>query len=599
MERAQAGRRRSRGRRPFLTRRSWALLGGMALFALCFCSIVAVTIGGRILDALRSDESQPLVTPTITWAPDSAELTVAVSPVMAPALEEMAQEFNRLKQKTPDGQTMRVILQPLTPEQMVERSLGQTPFQAIAPDSSLWLTQLDQRWARLQAEESGETGGTGGAGEIPARRVSDPVRYAVSPIVIAAWEDAARELGWPDRPIGWREIQRKAQEDPNFKWNHPSTGHAAGLLATLAEFYAAAGVTRNLTPEMATDPEVLAYVREVEATVRFYGEGEEVIVQRLAQEGRDFLDAFVAQEQTVIAWNQSNPSERLVAIYPAEGTLWADHPLALLELGAGDELAVTDNQRRTFRAFADFLAGEEAQRRFLALGYRPANLAIPLDGPGSPFAASDAVDWRQPQTTLQMPSAAVVDVVQNAWWYTKRPTNVYLVVDTSSSMAGIKLERTRAALRAFVSQIRGNRDRVGLVEFGSEIKRFEPLRTMSDAGRAEMLAAIDGMEADGFTALLDAVYQAYADLQVVNDQEAINAIVVMTDGQENDSDLYLDDLAQIFQEGETPVVVFTIAFGDDADEELLQELARIGNGQFRRADETDIEELYRIISTYF
>ncbi len=565
----------------------------MALFALCFCSIVAVTLGGRIIDALRSDGSQAQATPAITWAPDSAELTVAVSPVMAPSLEEMAQEFNRQKLETPDGQTMRVSLQPLTPEQMVERSLGQTPFQAIAPDSSLWLTQLDQRWAEFQAEGSDDTG------EIPPRRVSDPVRYAVSPIVIAAWESTARELGWPDRPIGWQEIQRKAQANPDFKWNHPSTSHAAGILATLAEFYAAAGVTRNLTPELATDPAVLDYVREVEATVRFYGEGEEVIVQRLAQEGRDFLDAFVAQEQTVIAWNQSGPEERLVAIYPAEGTLWADHPLALLELGAGDELAVTDNQRRTFRAFADFLTSEETQRRFLALGYRPANLVIPLDGPGSPFAESDAVDWRQPQTTLQMPSAAVVDVVQNAWWYTKRPTNVYLVVDTSSSMAGGKLERTRAALRAFVTQIRGTRDRVGLVEFGSGIKRIESLRTMNDAGRAQMLAAIDSMEADGFTALLDAVYQAYADLQMVNDREAINAIVVMTDGQENDSTLYLEDLAQIFQEGETPVVVFTIAFGDDADEDLLQELARIGNGQFRRASETDIEELYRVISTYF
>ena len=593
MAKTRSDHRRSSRRRPVLTRRSWMLLGGMALFALCFCSIVTVSIGGRIIDALRSDESQAQATPTIAWAPDSAELTVAVSPVMAPSLEEMAQEFNRQKRETPDGQTMRVTLQPLTPEQMVERSLGQTPFQAIAPDSSLWLTQLDQRWAELQAGENAEAGG------IPPRRVSDPVRYAVSPIVIAAWESTARELGWPDRPIGWQEIQRKAQADPNFKWNHPSTSHAAGILATLAEFYAAAGVTRNLTPELATDPAVLEYVREVEATVRFYGEGEEVIVQRLAQEGRDFLDAFVAQEQTVIAWNQANPGERLVAIYPAEGTLWADHPLALLELGAGDELAVTDNQRRTFRAFADFLTGEEAQRRFLALGYRPANLAIPLDGPGSPFAESDAVDWRQPQTTLQMPSAAVVDVVQNAWWYTKRPTNVYLVVDTSSSMAGAKLERTRAALRAFVTQIRGNRDRVGLVEFGTGVKRFEPLRTMNDAGRAQMLAAIDSMEADGFTALLDAVYEAYADLQVVNDQEAINAIVVMTDGQENDSSLYLEDLAQLFQEGETPVVVFTIAFGDDADEDLLQELARIGNGQFRRASETDIEELYRVISTYF
>ncbi len=74
-------------------------------------------------------------------------------------------------------------------------------------------------------------------------------------------------------------------------------------------------------------------MRNVEATVRFYGEGEEVIVERLAEEGRNFLDAFVAQERVVIDWNRADRGDRLVAIYPAEGTLWTDHPMALLNLG--------------------------------------------------------------------------------------------------------------------------------------------------------------------------------------------------------------------------------------------------------------------------
>jgi Ca-activated chloride channel family protein len=210
------------------------------------------------------------------------------------------------------------------------------------------------------------------------------------------------------------------------------------------------------------------------------------------------------------------------------------------------------------------------------------------------------VDPRQPQTTLQVPSAAVVQVVQNVWWYTKRPTNVYLVVDTSGSMRGVKLERTREALQAFVSQIRGDRDQVGLIEFGSGVKRFEPLRPLDDRSRQELAGQIDGMEADGQTALIDAVWEAYGNLQGTGDTEAINALVVMTDGRENNSAYSTSDLQLRFeQEQAVTVVVFTIAFGSDADMGLLQHIARIGNGQFRRADETDIEELYRIISTYF
>jgi Ca-activated chloride channel homolog len=564
---------------------------GALVFAACFCSIVAVSVGQRVMNffgpatVVTSEEPAQ-----ITWSADSAELTIAVSPVMAPTLTERVEAFNRQSLRTPDGKTMSVQLTLLTPQEIVDQSLGQPRFQAVAPDSSIWLNQIDQRWAQAQAAE---------AGTIIQRRVGEPVRYAISPIVIAAWEETARGLGWPDQPVGWGEIQRRATEDSNFKWNHPSTQHAAGLLATLAEFYAGAGLTRGLTEEIATQPEVLDYVRSVEATVRFYGEGENVIVERLAQEGRNFLDAFVAQEQTVIQWNSGRRDNRLVAIYPAEGTLWTDHPLALLELSGNIALSVTNNQRLTFRAFVDFLTAEESQRAFLAAGYRPADLSIELDASGSPFANTNAVDWRQPKTTLQIPSAAVVEVIQNVWWYTKRPTNVYLVVDTSGSMEGEKLNRAKTALHSFIAQIQGDRDQVGIVEFGSGVKRFEPLRTMTGGGQARMSELITNMQAYGNTAFIDAVWQANQDLQTVADREAINAIVVMTDGQENASNYDINDLRRALESNRVPVVIFTIAFGRDADDALMQEMARIGGGQFRRADETDLEELYRIISTYF
>ncbi|MEZ4832836.1 MAG: VWA domain-containing protein [Caldilineaceae bacterium] len=173
------------------------------------------------------------------------------------------------------------------------------------------------------------------------------------------------------------------------------------------------------------------------------------------------------------------------------------------------------------------------------------------------------------------------------------------MVDTSGSMEGEKLARTKTALQSFISQIQGERDQVGIVEFGSGVKRFEPLRSVTQSGRARMSELVDSMDAYGNTALIDAVWQANEDLQRVADNEAINAIVVMTDGQENDSNFDVNDLRSALRSNNTPVVVFTIAFGRDAEDELMQEIARDGNGQFRRADETDIEELYRIISTYF
>lgn len=575
--------------------RALIFAGGAILFAMIMC--VSVVGGGAFWfinsTSLRIAEDSDFGPTRPTWADDSAELQVAVSPVMAPVLADLALQFNAQEQRTPDGRTMSVAISAMEPERMVDAALDAPPFQAVSPDSSLWLDRLEQRWAGRSVVDT--------ANQLPVgqARISQQVRYAVSPIVIAAWESAARDLGWPDNPVGWQTIQQQATADPNFKWNHPSTNTAAGLLATLAEFYAGAGLTRGLTAEAATAPETLEYVQAVEATVRFYGEGEEVIVARLAEEGRNFLDAFVAQERVVIDWNQRQDGERLVAMYPAEGTLWTDHPLALLELGGGNETAVTANQRLTYAAFADFLTAPETQQALLAAGYRPADLSIALDGPGSPFAGSDAVDWREPQTTLQMPSPAVVDVVQNTWYYTKRPTNVYLVVDTSGSMEGEKLVLTQRALQSFVAQIQGNRDAVGLVEFGSDIKSFLPVRALDDATRADLVGTIERMEAFGSTALIDATIDAAVDLKAQGTHEAINALVVMTDGRENESNRDLRDLQRVLAGEGPPIVIFTIAFGRNADEGLLYNMATIGDGQFRRADETDIEELYRIISTYF
>jgi Ca-activated chloride channel family protein len=403
-------------------------------------------------------------------------------------------------------------------------------------------------------------------------------------------------MGWPETPIGWQDLLRRAQSDPNFRWSHPSTSSASGLLATLAEFYAGAGKTRGLTIEDVTDQATLDYVAALEKTVRFYGEGDEpALIEQALLEGRDFLDAFVVQEQMVVDYNQRRQGqEALVAIYPVEGTLWEDHPLALLETGD-----LTSLQRQTFAEFGDYLLSPQAQQVVLQFGYRPADLATPLDSAESPLTAENGVDANEPETTLQVPNASVIKVVRDVWWYTKRHTNVYLVVDTSGSMEGQKLEQAQAALRSFLDQIKGDTERVGLIEFATYVYPTVDLGEMG-ANRVALENAVDRMEARGDTALLDGVYEAYLRLQKVGDTERINAIVVMTDGQENNSDTSLSRLVSDLERNyPVQIVVFCIAYGDDADMDTLRWIAEPTGGQVREGDPETILDLYKVLSTYF
>jgi Ca-activated chloride channel family protein len=237
----------------------------------------------------------------------------------------------------------------------------------------------------------------------------------------------------------------------------------------------------------------------------------------------------------------------------------------------------------------------------LAAGYRPADPSIPLDIAGSPLTAANGVDATQPQTALQIPGGSVVEVVRDVWWYTKRHTNVILVVDTSGSMEGDKISNVKEALRAFVEQIKGPEEAVGLVEFYTYVDVLEPLDRLA-VNRDDLLRSIDGLIADGDTALLDAVFEAYVALQELGDAERINAIVVMTDGRENYSNISLNHLADYMRQGNetgVPVIVFAVAYGEDADHRTLGILAEATGGQVYKGTLETIRQLYTILSTYF
>jgi len=507
-------------------------------------------------------------------------LEIAYSPEKQVLFEELVKRFNAKRLRTPSGKVISVVASQMEPEAMIEAALAGR-FQALSPDSSVWLAQLELGWQNQQRSETSIVGET--------------TRFAVSPVVIAMWEETARSLGYPDKAIGWADLLAAARINPDFKWSHPSTSSASGLLATLAAFYAGAGKTRGLTVTDATAEQTLAYVAALEKTVRYYGEGERAVIQQVQEKGSAYLDAFVVQEQLVIQFNERS-KDKLVAIYPVEGAMWEDHPLVLLE-----RPDTTAEQRLAYRSFRDFLLSHDVQMLVLANGYRPTDLSIPLDSPSSPIKAANGVDPTQPKTTLQIPSPAVIQVVRDVWQYTKRKTNVYLVADVSGSMQGEKLEQAKEAFLTFLNLIKGEQERVGLIVFSSNVTEAVPLSELA-TNREILRSTIADLYAGGNTALLDAIDLAYESLQRRQDRERINAIVVMTDGKENNSGIRVKDLTAKLQQGHQsglPVVVFCVAYGNDADMDTLERISAASGGQTRRGSPETIQQLYKLLSTYF
>ena len=500
-------------------------------------------------------------------------LTLAYSPEKEDLLLKLVIGFNL--SRPPGVPTIHAVRIDMV--DMLEGSVD-GEFDAISPDSSIWLDQLDRKWQQ------------GNPGASPL--VGATTRYAVSPIVIAMWESKAAQLGLDTSAVSGQDLLKMVVENPTFRWSHTSPTTASGLLATTGEFYAGAGKLSNLTREDLEAETTLGYVKTVESTVaRYGGESEDKVVIRMLAEGGQPLDAFVAQEQLVIYFNRNSEGEKLVALYPVEGTFWMDHPLVLL-----NGPWVTEEQKQAFDEFARFVREEEQKRLVLREGYRFEEGPVPPQEEGSLILPEYGADPTEPKTLLEIPPPDILESIRETWRLLKKPANIYLVVDVSGSMEGEKLTGAKDALRSFVDQVQGQRENVTLVVFSSDVREIERLGQLDERRRQSLSASISRLQAGGSTLLYKAVAYAFRRLQEQGDPGRINVIVAMTDG------ISQGDI-QVLEAGlrgaTTPVMIFTVGYGEDADLDVLQRIARLGDGQVYPSDPETIEKLYELLSAFF
>jgi Ca-activated chloride channel family protein len=249
-------------------------------------------------------------------------------------------------------------------------------------------------------------------------------------------------------------------------------------------------------------------------------------------------------------------------------------------------------------AFLAHLKTRAAQERALALGLRPADPKVPI---GSPIDAEHGCDPKQPQTLLEMPRGEGLRKLLEIFRELKKPSDVTLVFDKSGSMAGAALTEAKAGATAFLRALQP-RDEVSILFFdGRTYPIVGPLRV--GKARDDLIGRIAGVTASGGTALYEAIASAYKTMRsrAESDRGKIHALVVMTDGKDENSQLTLEQLKKGFprEEEETQVKFFTISYGTNASSEVLSQVAEAGDGSHSEGTVTNIVQVYRDIASFF
>ena len=318
----------------------------------------------------------------------------------------------------------------------------------------------------------------------------------------------------------------------------------------------------------------------------------------------NYVSAVAVEEKSVIDYNLGNPDGildpgeqprppkvPLVAIYPKEGTLFSDSPYFIL-----DAPWVDQKQKDAAKVFEDFVKQPENQQQVLAYHFRPGNTSV---GIGDPITSANGVDPNQPQTLLEVPQPRVLTALLDKWERQRKKAKVTLVLDVSGSMgddadpknpdAGTKLDLAKQAIRDAVALFSPD-DEISFVIFSTglgpqqdqRVLEVVPSGRVADIGE-RLRSAVAGLSPINDTPLYDVTKETYQSAVAAFDPTRINAVVLLTDGKNDDGNpdddqRQLQDLLNTLRAGNEgqashAVRVFPIAYGADADSATLKAIA--------------------------
>jgi Ca-activated chloride channel family protein len=159
------------------------------------------------------------------------------------------------------------------------------------------------------------------------------------------------------------------------------------------------------------------------------------------------------------------------------------------------------------------------------------------------------------------------------------PVAVSLVIDTSGSMSGAKIEHARLAARELVEHL-SDGDLVSVETFSDDARERVPPTVLGPATRGAVLASIASIAANGGTNMFDGLRAGESRALGAPSRYPVRRVIVVSDGMANVGPSSPDILGQLAARGaDRGVQVTAIGVGLEYDERTLNALAVRSSGR--------------------
>ncbi|GAB2596696.1 hypothetical protein Aab01nite_72080 [Paractinoplanes abujensis] len=512
----------------------------------------------------------------------SIRLTVAATPEIAPAIDQVAQRWVQDGANV-DGTCVAVAVEDVNSATMAAAVAGEhkvqlagvgTAAQAVKvpdlwiPDSSTWILRLKS--------------------EAPGFVPSDSKPIAQSPVVLAMPEPVAKTMGWPNEKLGWAQLLPQIMKNTRLNTGIANPQRdAAGLSGLLALGQAAGAGDKG----QQTKVQALQRLATKASNLR------DELIENFPRSADptdigSSLSAAPISEQNVVAYNAAKPPVPLAGLYLEPSPMPLDYPFAVMpetdlpkqQAAAGLRAQLSSG---TFKN-ALGAAGLRAPDGSFGSGF-----ARPLGAPDASPPASNEVggNGENGGTAAAGFDASALSQVIGSWTAITQPGRVLAVFDVSGSMntkVPTANDQTRAAVTRKAAaaglSMFSEKWAVGVWLFSTDMvgsrpwKEIVPITPLA-SGRPQLQDSISQIvpKEDGDTGLYDTVLAAYKEVKRTWEPGKVNSVILFTDGKDEGSKIKIDQLkAQLKQlnDPKEPVRLVIIGIGDQVDRNELEEAVR-------------------------